>query len=122
MNISIKYIREPGSREHERVVLEVTERDDVGRYILARSSLTSDRSISSDLQDVYWLPDQKVEAGDLVVIYTKSGRNKSKQNRDGSSSHFLYWGLPDPMWNERNAVPVLFCIEDWQHRRRISGA
>jgi len=122
MKISIKYIRDPGSRDHERVVLEVTERDDIGRYILARSRYTSDKSISSGLEDVYWLPDQTVQPGDLVAVYTKPGRGKSKRNKDGSSSHFLYWSLRGPIWDEEDTVPLLFCVQDWQHRRKMKGA
>ena len=119
MRVNIKYIRNLGRKDNERVILEVTEQDDIGHYILARSSYTSDKAVSSKLQDIYWLPDQKVQPGDLVVVYTKSGYGRSKQNKDGSSSHFLYWGIDDPIWDEEDSVPVLFCIQDWQQRRNI---
>jgi hypothetical protein len=119
MRVNTKYIRDVGARDRERVVLEVTEQDDIGNYILARSRYTDDRAISSDLENVFWLPDTRVKLCDLVVIYTKNGRNRSQKDQDGTSSHFFYWGLPNPIWEDEDTVPVLMRIHDWQQRRKL---
>jgi hypothetical protein len=55
-----------------------------------------------------------VKSGDLIVLYTKRGVSKERVNKDGSTSHFYYWGLADPVWGLEDFVAVVVHIDQWQ--------
>ena len=70
MRIAILSIADKGNLEKERLVLRVRADADVGDYILIQTGFQSD-GVTIDTHNTYWFPYKKVEAGDLVVIYTK---------------------------------------------------
>lgn len=117
MDIQFFIVKDPGDPEKERVILRVQKNTDLGGYLIATSTENTDnKTINSELSDVLWLPDQKLQAGDLVVIYTKEGKEGKVSNKDGSTSYFYYWGLPEPIGKDRRSTIVLFDT-DWCYRR-----
>ena len=117
MDIQFNMVKNPGVIETERVILNVSKDTDLGSYLIATSIENDDnKTITSALSNVYWLPDQKLKAGDLVVIYTKKGTKGKIENKDGSTSYFFYWGLDCPIGNDERATVVLFNA-DWWYRR-----
>ena len=117
MDIQFYIVKDPGIAEKERVILKVTKDTDLGGYLIATSKENEDnKTISSTLSNVLWLSDQKLKAGDLVVIYTKSGKVGKVSNKDGSTSYFYYWGLTSPIGNNRRNTVVLFDT-NWCYRR-----
>jgi hypothetical protein len=113
MNVQIRNLRGPGVLKDERLVLEVLRNDDIGYYLVLDSTFTPDGNVSNRVRDPYWFPDQRVKAGDLVVLYTKAGRQSEKVNKDGSTSYFFYRGLEKPVWNKKGDCSVLVHIENW---------
>jgi hypothetical protein len=55
-------------------------------------------ALSGDVPHAYWFTDKKIGRGDFVVLYSKKGVRKEKKNADGTTSHFFYWGLSNPLW------------------------
>lgn len=108
MKIEIKYIKGFGDPEKERVVFKVNAPTNIGRYVVAESVKVNDSSISSEIKNQYWLPDQDLKIGDLVVLYTKKGEKKSVLNKDGSTTYFFYWGLKNPLSYVDKSCVVLF--------------
>lgn len=108
MKIEILEYKDLGDKERERVVLNVKEDTDVGTYIISTTTVNPDNSISASISNIYWLPNQKVKAGDWVIIYTKGGTKKKLDNEDGSSSYFYYWNLPNTLLSLENSTVVLF--------------
>ncbi|MGO9121037.1 MAG: hypothetical protein ACLQPD_25925 [Desulfomonilaceae bacterium] len=112
MKLRIQKIADRGNLEKERIVLRAVADTDVG--VFAIFQVNTDRgNITSDVKDAFWFPDQRVSAGDMVVMYTKQGRDKPKFDESGRKIHFFYWGKDQPRWN-KNFVPVLLSIADWE--------
>lgn len=108
MKIEIKYIKDFGDPEKERVVFKVNAPTNIGLYVVAESVKVNDNAISSEIKNQYWLPDQELKIGDLVVLYTKKGERKSVLNKDGSTTYFFYWGLENPLSSVEKSCVVLF--------------
>lgn len=113
MNVKIKYVRNPGELNKERLVLKVLRDDDIGYYLVLDTTFTSDGGISNLVRHPYWFPDKKVKSGDIVVLYTKSGSESKKTNKDGSTSHFFYRGIDRTVWNKDEDCAVVLHITNW---------
>jgi len=113
MNIKIIGVRNPGELDSERLVLRVTlAPTDVGEFAIFRAAI-EDESVTTGISDVFWFPDKAVKAGDLIVLYTKTGTATDHVNKNGSTSHFFYWGVEKPIWQTDNFGAVLTHIDQW---------
>lgn len=115
MSFRISSIANAGDLSKERLVLRADEALDVGAYaIFCCWAADGDEVSSGDLPAAYWFEDQKVGKGDLIVLYTKSGKRSSKLSDRGKTSHFFYWGRQSTLWVEgkrpvlANTKPYLF--------------
>lgn len=114
MNISIKEIKNRGDLENERVVYIVNSDCDLGRFLSFKTKSTDDgNSISNLIINPYWFPDTNVKKGDLVVLYTKSGVNNSRENEDKTTTHFFYLDNNDPIFKEETDMALLIYAEKW---------
>lgn len=113
MSIRIKSIKNNGSADDERIIFVVTKNCDIGYFLVCDTSYTSEGAVSNKLRHPYWFPDQDVKSGDLVVLYTKKGKNRSVSNKDGSSTHFFYWGLDKTIINNDKDCIVLIESKNW---------
>ena len=76
------------------------------------SKTVYDSGLTTHAYNTYWFPDKRVKTGDIVVVYTKDGReNEIEEN--GHRIHFLYWGLSMPIWSEEDRAPVLLHAPEW---------
>jgi len=116
MRIQIKGIRDADDVTRERLVLQVTEPTDIGRYLVGRSEAVGENQVSNDLRQIFWFPDKPVRPGDLVILYSKVGTANEKNNARGSTSHFFYWGKIAAVWDEVSAA-VLIRAADWAMAR-----
>lgn len=119
MTIEIKYVKDAGNLSKERVILKVNENDDIGRYILFDTTYYDDGSVSNEIRHSIWFPDKTIHAGDLVIAYTKNGKNSQKENKDGTISHFFYLGLGKTIWNKDGDAVVLIEAKTWQVKKVI---
>ena len=119
MTLKIRAVREKGDLNKERIVLAADANEDIGQYVLFSTKSTGDNEVSSRVRRTLWLPDYQVEAGDLVVVYTKASSQqvKEKKNDDGTKTVFIYWGKSDPVWNLGDDTAVLVKIEDWSWKK-----
>ncbi len=113
MSVKIKAIRDSGIVGKERLVLQVLGDNDIGYYIVFDTTFFEDGRVSNKVRHSYWFPDKKVHAGDLVILYTKPGTQSESQNKDGSTSHFFYWGLAKTIWNKEGDCAVLLEARNW---------
>lgn len=114
MSLLIQQIKDAGVPDKERLVLEADAPTEIGYYAVAASRESGPGKVSSRLTAIYWFPDGHVEAGDLVILYTKSGSTHRQDNRDGSKSHFYYWGKQAPLWADVSARAVVLQMASWQ--------
>ncbi len=68
-------------------------------------------------KDAFWFTPREVRAGDKVVLYTKTGSSSVKNNSDGSTTYFFYWGLPEPIFTSPKSCVVLVDIDNWETSR-----
>ncbi|NWD24896.1 hypothetical protein HX864_16610 [Pseudomonas yamanorum] len=113
MNLIILRIADNGILEKERIVLKAVADVDVGSYILAQTGVGVDRVVTNKIHNNFWFPDAEIVAGDLVVLYTKSGKSSTKEN-GANKSYFYYWGKPTPVWNIQDRTAVIMEISSWE--------
>ncbi|MBL8388572.1 MAG: hypothetical protein JNK17_10180 [Hydrogenophaga sp.] len=112
MNLKLKSIAEKGNFEKERLVINVLNDADVGDYILMQTGI-ADGNVSIAISGTYWFPNKAVKAGDLVVLYSKSGINKDRDLDGGRKAHFFYWGKSAAIWNKPEKAAVLAHAPTW---------
>lgn len=116
MNVKIKYVKDKGELVNERIVFAIEANINIGEYALFDTTYKGNGIVSNKLRHAYWFPDKEVNVGDLIVVYTKSGKTNKKLNKDGSYSHFFYWGLQSTIWNEETDCAVVINIADWSYK------
>jgi hypothetical protein len=113
MRLKIVGLRDPAVLPQERLVLEALQHGDIGSYAVFCTRLLSSGEVSSTVERTFWFPDQKVEAGDLVVLYTKRGSQHRRGNEDNTTTHFFHWNLDAALWDGA-VVPVVVNLRDWE--------
>lgn len=112
MKLEIRDIKEKGTDE-ERLVLAATEDCDIGKYFAFLTKKNAQNIVFTNIKNPYWFPDKLVKKGDLVILYSKKGTDSSKENKDGSSSHFYYRNLVSPIFIE-NYFALIVEANTWQ--------
>jgi len=118
MKFKIINIREPGNIEKERVVIEVLEDGNVGTLVISSTVLQTENSVSPKIKNPYWIPDQEVKKGDLIVVYSKKGKRNNRKNSDNTSSYFFYIGVEYALYEGGEDTAVVFDIGNWKFARR----
>ena len=116
MNVQIKFVADRGVPEHERLVLEVRRDTDIGYFILIRTGYEGTQ-VTIDVVNTFWFPYMRVNRGDIVVVYSKPGKQpgayRHKAIRDDRTAHFFYWGQNSALWNDDKVAPVLLYAPEW---------
>jgi hypothetical protein len=113
MKVEIKSIADKGDSEKERLVLRVIQEVNIGQFFVLCTGF-SEGQINTGIRNTFWFPDKEVNAGDLVVLYTKPGKANEKTQESGAKSHFFYWGLSEPQWKIAERGVVLLHAPMWQ--------
>ena len=112
MKIDIQSIADKGNYDKERLILKVRTDTDIGNYIVIQSGF-NDGEVTIVTFQTYWFPYKAVSAGDLVVLYTKSGKENEKELQEGKRAHFFYWGLSSEIWKRNDRAPVILHAPEW---------
>jgi hypothetical protein len=113
MEIIVSSISDKGKLADERIGLKVLRDCDLKYFQLFKTNFT-DKGFYNQADASYWFTPQTVKAGDKVVVYTKSGINSIKENSDGTTTYFLYWGLSNPIFTSSDNGVVLAQMKDWE--------
>jgi hypothetical protein len=115
MKVKILSVKDVGIVNEERIILEVTEECNIGKYLIAITHYVSgDNSISVVQKGSYFFPNLQVKKGDWVVLYTKNGTESEKKNSDGTTSYFYFWGLSAENLTKENDCFVLIEVNTWK--------
>lgn len=112
MDVVIRKIADNSIHDKERLILDVTADVDIGNFVVFDTSFSKDGKISNKVRHTYWFPDQKVKKGDVVVLYTRKGKNISEK-KDSHTIYFYYWDLDISVWNNDGDCAVLLNCKDW---------
>lgn len=112
MKIDIQSVADKGNLAKERLVLKVKADTDTGDYLVIQTGF-HDGEVTIDTHYTFWFPYKSVSAGDLVVLYTKSGKENVRTLKGNRKAHFFYWGLSAALWSTSNRAPVLLHAPEW---------
>lgn len=115
MKVEIRSVADKGLRLKERLVLKARAETDIGEYVLMQAGFDHG-AVTVGTHHTLWFPYKKVRAGDLIVVYTKEGTEMEKRLKDGSTAHFFYWGISEPIWNTSNRAPVILYAPEWSSK------
>jgi hypothetical protein len=118
MKLSITKIAERGDLANERVLIRVDSGTDLSSFLLATSRYVEQESIEARARNGYWFGSVDVDAGDLVVVYTKEGRESRRPGKAGGTVRFFYRGLTKAQYSDASSCAVLFELQDWQASKR----
>ena len=88
MKVQIQFVADKGDRNRERLVLRVLRNADIGDFILIRARFEGNQ-VTTEVVNTFWFPYEAVKAGDVVVVYSKSGNDKQKTIEDNRTALFL---------------------------------
>lgn len=115
MNIKLRSIFKKNIIKKERITLKVLSNCNVGDYLLLRTGYAGGE-VTTDVKDAYWFPYKEVSAGDLIVLYTKAGKQSEKPLKKRGTAHFFYWGLESTIWNSKEVAAVLLDAPTWDSK------
>jgi hypothetical protein len=114
MQLEIRSFADAGDLANERLVLRALDDMDIGSYMILRSKADASGNPLSGLKTAYWLPDIRISKGDLVVLYTKTGKASKKILESGRTAHFYYWHQTNPLWEaEKKNTAVVLLADSW---------
>lgn len=114
MKLAIIRVADRGVREKERLRLKVVNDTNLTYYVVISSRYGTPNSVESEARQSYWFPPRAVKAGDVVILYTKSGKSHQQRLEDGTTKHFFYWGGTGPRWTQTGDCAVVMEVSDWQ--------
>ena len=114
MRLKVRSIANRGEYPKERIVMRAIVDVDVGDFAVFRAIHLGDGRVSSQVVDVFWFPDKRIEKNDLVALYTKKGTASDRIMKSGRTIHFYYWGKDTALWAESDYAPILVYASNWE--------
>ena len=114
--LELRSIVSPGDLANERITMRAKSDLNVGDYLLAQSGY-ADESPTINFFHTYWFPYKRIENGDLVVVYTKRGTERTGTlTNTGKKAHFYYLDLATTIWDKPERGAVLLHAPTWQSK------
>lgn len=102
--------------DNERIVLDVVKKTQLGRFIIFDTTYDEDGVESDKNRHSFIFPSKDVEEGDIIILYTKKGKNRTTTNQKGVPLHFFYWGLDCKVWNNNEDEALLVHVDDFERK------
>ena len=113
MKVQIGSVRDKGDIIHERLVLRVKRGCGHRRLHTSSDGLSRTAIPPTRVENTLWFPDMPTSAGDIVVVYSKSGRARQKKISGDRTAHFFYWHQDSALWDDETVAPVLLYSPAW---------
>jgi hypothetical protein len=120
MKLRISSFADKGDFNKERIVLKVLADTNVGNFVLMQTGFNG-QEVTTSVFHTFWFPYKEVFGGDLVVIYTKAGKDREKAIEGNRTAHFYYWGLESTIWEGDNQSAVLLEAPEWESKNPTEG-
>ena len=117
-NIEIISILDGALPNRERIMLKVNYQDNSGLYIALLTTEIANNTISNIPKNVYWFPNQEVQNGDYIFLYTGIGSNTKFSNRLGTTSYNFYWNSKLTLFNNQSDSIVLIKADSWNYKKK----
>jgi len=116
VNLKLKSLADKGNPQKERLIIRVLNDTNVGEFMVLRTGFVNGQ-VTVGVSNTFWFPDTMVKAGDLVVLYSKSGAITEKVLESGNKAHFFYWGQDSALWEVDDIAVVLLHAPVWESSR-----
>ena len=113
MELRITGISDRGVLKDERIGFKVVKDCELKFYQLFRTSFSKSGGFYNRAKSAYWFAPKEVKAGDKIIVYSRSGKDNSQENSDGTTTYWFYWGLDEPIFVEEKYGIVLVEINNW---------
>jgi hypothetical protein len=114
MQLQILKVRDAGDLDNEKIILKANETCEISWYILFDNTYDELGNLSNLWRHVFIFPKIQIKAGDFIWLYTKAGKSTSRGNTSNTTTHLLYWGLGETIWNHEKDVAHLIKYVDSQ--------
>lgn len=114
MDLQIIKVADNGDLEKERVIIKVLKDCLISWYLIFDNTYNEDGTLSNLWRHLYIFPKRRVNAGDYIWLYTKDGNGTQWRNDSNTTTHVLYWGLGETIWNHDEDRAYLVKYEDSQ--------
>jgi hypothetical protein len=112
MALVITGIGDKGNLSNERVGFRAKSKSDLKYFVVFYTKFT-ENGFYNRSKNAFWFAPEAIEAGDKVVLYTKSGTDAFKNNEDGTKTFFKYWGLDQPIFTDDKKGIVVAEVNNW---------
>ena len=101
MSLKIIRVSDAGDDQSERLVMKVTDECNLKDFMVMDCTYENGQ-VSNKHRHVYFFPDKSVKKVEYVILFTRSGKNKTGtwNDDDDTVTHRFYWGLDTTVWNE----------------------
>lgn len=118
MELIITGIGDKGKLEGERIGLKAIKDCDLKFYQLFKTTFGEIGFVNRS-SAVFWFSPLKLKTNDLVVVYTRQGKNNQETKPDGTTTYWIYWGLNSPIFTDSQEGLVLAEITDWKMTKDV---
>jgi len=118
MRVEIRGVIDYGILDSERVVLDILEDSNIGHYMLLDTSYTHHNKPSRKIQHTYKFQNQQVKEGDIVILYTKAGKDSIQQNSYAITYSF-YWNLDSCVWGNADDCALIVHFDSFMHKKVV---
>lgn len=115
MDIKIRLLLDKNGN-NERIVLDVVKKTNLERFIIFDTTYDENGVESDKNRHSFIFPCKDVEKGDIIVLYTKKGKNRTTTNHKGVPLHIYYWGLDCQVWNNDEDEALLVHVDDFERK------
>lgn len=118
MQVRIKRI-DKGNLETEKVVFEVLEDCNMGRFLLFDTTYDENGIESNKNRHLYLFSDLHVHKNDFVVLHTRCVKTTDRisfTNKRGTTTYNLYWNLNTTVWNNTGDSAYLAHYDAWESK------
>ncbi|HFK4065599.1 TPA: hypothetical protein ACG1UU_003023 [Kluyvera ascorbata] len=115
MDLFIINVKNHGELEKEYIAFGADKVLNLWDYLLADSTYLGDGTISNKHRHVFdfdGLHAITLNKGDIVILYTKKGKNRVDNLTDGSKAYSIYWGLSETIWNKDGDEAILIKVAE----------
>lgn len=110
--MKISSIGDKGTLANERIGFKVLK-DCQLKYFIVIKTKTTTHGFEHISNNAFWFLPQEVKENDQIVLYTKKGISSIKENANGTTTYFFYWGLAKPIFEFENSKIVLVNANSW---------
>jgi len=114
MELKIISVGDKGDLQNERIGLQAIKDCEIKFYQLFRTEFLESGGFYNRSTAAFWFAPKNIKAGDKVVVYTRTGVDKSEVKADGTTVHFFYWGLNQAIFTDNKHGVVLAEMVNWE--------